>query len=181
MEQGSEPLLFHGDTHPPLSFLRVPAALKPHAKTLLLSWSRVLPKPSTKCCCSEISTGTREPPRFLSGAKCSPGEGGRNASRPPLTVSRTPSPPATAPCCPGMLWGGGAGPKARSSSSPAAAGFCKTRVLRGSRAAGRLSCASPGGRTGCPLRGRVLSGWLSENSASGKPCGRTCGRRRCGR
>jgi len=51
---------------------RVPAALKPRVKPLLLSWSRALPKTSTKCCCLEIFPGT---PRFLSGAKRSPGRG----------------------------------------------------------------------------------------------------------
>lgn len=151
------------DAHTHLSSLCVPAALKPHTKTLLLSWGQVLPKRSTKRCCSEIFTGTQDQPLVPLRGETQPGEGPKTLrAHPSLRVGHRPllQQPWDAP-----------GPKTRSSSSPAAAGFCQPHALRENQAAGCLSCAILGDKTGCPHRGLVLSGWLSGNGASGKACG----------
>lgn len=100
MEQGFKPLLLTGG-HRHLSSLCVPTALKPHAKTLLLSWSRALPTPSTKCCCSEIFTGT---PQVPLGGETQPGEGAETLhAHPSLQAGHCPVLPQDAP-----EWGHGA-------------------------------------------------------------------------
>lgn len=178
MEQGSEPLLFDGDTYPLSLLPACPPLPRSHTpKPSCFPGAGRSPNPPQSAAARKYSQVPGSPPHphpgFLSGVKRSPGRGQKHFTSPLDAV----------PACdsPGMLQGGGAGPKARSSSSPAAAGFCKTPTLRGSRAAGCLSCASPGDRTARHPRGRALLWWLSGNAASGKPCGRTCGRRRCGR
>lgn len=180
MEQGSEPLLFDGETHTPLLPARPRCPEATRQKPSCFSGAKSSPNPPQSAAAWKYSQVPGSPPplRFLSGAKKQPGEGAETLhAHPSLRVGRRPHlrQPRDAP----ELGRGAEGFAPHPHQQPPA--FCKTRALRGSRAGGCLSCASPGDRTGCPPPGRVLSGWLSGNSTSGKACGRTCGRRRCGR
>lgn len=157
--------------HTPLSSLCAPAALKPHAKNPLAFLEPKAPQTLHKVLLLgniHRYPGVPPPLRFLSGAKKQPGEGAETLhAHPSLRVGRRPHlrQPRDAP----ELGRGAEGFVPHPHQQPPA--FCKTRALRGSRAGGGLSCASPGDRTGCPPPGRVLSGWLSGNSTSGKACG----------
>lgn len=169
MEQGSEPLFFDGDSHTPLlpvhpqcpeaTHQNPPAFLEPSApqtlyKVLLLG---------------NVHNYLGAPPVPLWG-EIQPREGHKHFT--PTPCCKLDAVPAcNSPVLPWDAPERGAGPKACSSSSPAANGFCKTHALRGSRAVGCLSCASPGNRTGHPPLLQALSGMLSGNSAFCKPCG----------